>query len=264
LAKIRSKLAWEVLLVDNASTDNTADLIRAADDCGGRLHYLYAPRQGLGAARDFAWRNARGKILSFTDDDCYPAVDYIDAVWDAFERRPEGCLGGRILLFDSSDYPITIDEGTECRTLPAKSFIPAGEFQGANLSFRREVLETIGGFDRELGAGTLFPCEDVDAVAAASWAGFEVGFDPAPVVYHHHRRKSRDVPNLRATYDRGRGAYFAKYLLRKETRATYARAWFAKTLKPSSLLHLGRIYREVSGGLIYALRGHSKKRPKVE
>lgn len=253
LAKIRSRLDWEVLLVDNASTDNTADLIRAADDCGGRLHYLYAPRPGLGAARDFAWRKARGQILSFTDDDCYPAPDYIDAVWNAFARRTEGCLGGRILLFDTSDFPITIDEGTAPRTLPARSFIPAGELQGANLSFRREVLEAIGGFDPQLGAGTPFPCEDVDAVAATSWAGFEVGFDPAPVVYHHHRRKSADIPRLSAAYDRGRGAYFMKYLLRPDSRAKYAKAWLAKIVNPKGLLHLVRIYREISGALTYAL-----------
>src|SRR5687768_3277641 len=122
LAACRSHLDWEVLLVDNASTDNTADVIQAADNLNGKLRYLYAPAVGLGAARDFAWRHARGRVIAFTDDDCYIDPRFVDAVHEAFLSRPEGCLGGRIMLFDRDDWPITIDEREYPVSLPARSF----------------------------------------------------------------------------------------------------------------------------------------------
>ncbi len=75
LARIERKRTWEVLMIDNASTDNTADVLRQADNLGGRLRVARADRIGLGAARDFAWRLAKGDIIAFTDDDCYPASD---------------------------------------------------------------------------------------------------------------------------------------------------------------------------------------------
>jgi glycosyltransferase involved in cell wall biosynthesis len=251
LAQIRSELDWELLLVDNGSDDDTAEVILRADNCGGRLRYLFAPIPGLGAARDVAWRNARGRIIAFSDDDCYPAPDFVDAVWDAFKRRPEGCIGGRILLYDPMDYPVTIDERTQPTTLPPRSFVPAGELQGANLSLRREVLEAIGGVDPAFGAGTRFPCEDVDVVAAASWAGYSVGFDPGPVVHHHHGRRAADLQALRAAYDRGRGAYFAKYLLRTDSRPTYARAWLKQTIGSRNPRDALRLIRECRAASAY-------------
>jgi glycosyltransferase involved in cell wall biosynthesis len=226
LASLRGGKTWEALLVDNASTDDTAGVISRADNCGGRIKYLRVERVGLGAARDAAWRSARGRIIAFTDDDCYVATDYVEAISGAFERRPEvACLGGRILLFDSLDARVTIDEGVLPRSLPPRTFIAAGDLQGANLAFRREALEAIGGFDPAFGAGTLFPCEDVDAVAATVWKGFPAGFEPAATVYHHHGRRAGDITQLLDSYDRGRGAYYAKYILRSDTRSAYIHGW---------------------------------------
>jgi len=247
LAQIRSERPWEALLVDNASTDDTAKVIDAADDCGGRLRHLYEARPGLGAARDGAWRQAKGRLICFTDDDCYLAPDYVDAISEAFRRRPHlGCLGGRILLFDPQDARVTIDERDAPSEIAPYRFMPAGALQGANLSFRRETLERIGGFDPSLGAGTPFPCEDVDAVAATLWAGIPVGFDPGPVVFHHHGRRAADLEAVFEGYDRGRGAYYAKYLLRRDTRSAYFRAWMAivaKYVEPAELAALRREFR---------------------
>jgi glycosyltransferase involved in cell wall biosynthesis len=226
-ATLKTSHAWEVLFVDNASTDATAEIIKAADNCGGRLRYLRVDRIGLGAARDAAWRQANGRVIAFTDDDCYPAEDYADALMAVYHKHPEaGCISGRVLLYDPTDAPMTINERTTPAAIPPYHFIGTGMFQGANISFRRSVLEQIGGFDPELGAGTAFPCEDIDAVAATLWSGTAARYDPAPIIWHHHGRKLTDLKPVVDGYDRGRGAYYAKFLLRPDSRKAYLLGWW--------------------------------------
>jgi len=191
LLRIRSLYEWEAILVDNASTDNTGQVLEQVGTYGGRFRFLRVERIGVGAARDAAWRRARGRIVSFTDDDCYLADDYIDKIVEVFRAHPKvGCVGGRILLYDPLDVRETIDEReAPCEIEPFR-FIMAGALHGANLSLRFEVLTRVGGFDPDLGAGTRFPCEDIDIVASTLWAGYGARFDPGPVVFHHHGRKT--------------------------------------------------------------------------
>jgi glycosyltransferase involved in cell wall biosynthesis len=256
VAALSSRYRWEVLVVDNGSTDETAEVIKAADDCGGRLRYVLVERVGLGAARDAAWREARGRLIAFTDDDCYLDPRFVDAVCEVFEEHPEvGCVGGRIMLFDPEDARVTIDEREEPAELAPYRFVDAGVLQGANLSFRRAVLEKIGGVDPELGAGTPFPCEDIDAVAATLWAGYRIRFDPRPVVHHHHGRRGSDVDRLFVGYDRGRGAYYAKYLLRSDTRMAYLRGWGGRIARRHrDRAALRRLSRELAAAGQYIAR----------
>lgn len=259
ISNISATYAWEALIVDNASTDDTANIIRKYQNICGNLRYLFCDRIGLGAARDFAWREARGEIVAFTDDDCYPKPNYVDAICAAFARHPEAdCIGGRIELFDRDDVAVTIDEGTCVRRYPPYTFLAAGALQGANLAFRREALRISGGFDPELGAGTPFPCEDVDAVAALLWSGREVRFDPEPQVQHHHRRRVHDLPQLMAGYDRGRGAYYAKWILRPQARWLYLRQWLYPVARWHGRDQLPRLWRELRAAQDYLGR---KRRP---
>jgi PST family polysaccharide transporter len=251
-ASLRTTRAVEVLVVDNASSDDTPGVVAEAASRDPRLRRMTVSRRGLGAARDAAWRAARGRIVAFTDDDCYLAEDYADAMLDAFARNPDaGCIGGRILLHDPADAPETIDERDTAACTPPCRFIDAGAVHGANLAFRREALVRAGGFDAAMGAGTSFPCEDIDAAAAVLWSGRAVCFDPAPVVRHHHGRRLHEVPALFRRYDRGRGAYYAKYLLRRDSRAAYRRGWWDSATGQGDLDGLVRVTREARGALAY-------------
>lgn len=252
LIAMKTDLPWEAILMDNASTDDTVDVIRAASVREPRIRYCREDRIGLGAARDRAWREARAPLMSFTDDDCYLAEDYVDAVVAAFREHPNvGVLGGRILLFDPEDARITIDERASPVEIQPRRFVATGTFMGANLSFRREALQTIGGFDPELGAGTPFPCEDIDAAAAVLWSGFLGRYDPRPLVHHHHRRRAKDVPNAVAGYDRGRGAYYAKFLLRPECRWAYTVGWTRRIIRGLSPRGLTKFFRELRSAAAY-------------
>lgn len=254
LARMKTDISWEAILVDNASTDDTMQVLQSFAAQDSRIRVLRVDRVGVGAARDAAWRQARGDIISFTDDDCYVAGDYVDRVVEVFREHPEvGCVGGQIRLYDPTDARITIDErDSACQWAPCR-FLMAGEFHGANLSFRAKALWHSGGFDPELGAGTPFPCEDADAVAALLWAGFAARYDPRPVVLHHHGRKISERDRIMAAYDRGRGAYYAKYILRLDSRRACMKAWWQHAHAFYYVSTLGRLRREVQAAASYML-----------
>jgi glycosyltransferase involved in cell wall biosynthesis len=252
LTKIESDYVWEAIFVDNASTDNTMQVLRDIGDKEGRFRYLRVDRVGLGAARDAGWRQARGRIVSFTDDDCYLAPDYVNKVVEVFSAHPEaGCVGGRILLHDPQDARMTVEERSEPFEIRPFQFLTPGELQGANLSFRVDVLKRVNGFDPDLGAGTKFPCEDIDILASALWAGFPVRFDPRPLVFHHHGRKWSEVDRIVADYDRGRGAYYAKYILRRDTRKEYIINWWRAAHAFYYLSTPRRLFREFKSAAAY-------------
>jgi glycosyltransferase involved in cell wall biosynthesis len=214
LGRLRCREPWELVLVDNGSSDETPRLLAAFRDAApAPCRVLEERRRGSSCAKNTGWRAARGAIVCFTDDDCYPAPDYLDRMLDAFAEPAVGFVAGRLLLYDPSDLPTGIKPETSPREYPPGFAFPPGELHGANFAFRREVLERIDGFDELTGAGTPWPFEDVDAVMRASLFGFAGRYDPRPVVYHHHRRRDRQaLQAVEHGYARGRGAYFVKYL----------------------------------------------------
>lgn len=249
LLRVKSALKWEAIFVDNASNDATSEVLEAfRRSCSIPVTVLTEPRPGAGRARNTGWRAATGSVIGFIDDDCYPAPDYVDQVYKCFENAELGFVGGRVLLHDPTDLRITIREGTEPELLPAGRFIYAGFLQGANWAVRRTALEEVGGFDPNLGPGTPFVCEEVELQARLSAAGWIGAYDPSPLVYHHHRRKSsRDLDALQRTYDLGRGAYYAKCLLDPRLRVRYARKWLS--MMPSG--PASRVRREIGAAAHY-------------
>jgi GT2 family glycosyltransferase len=250
--RMRAHVSWELVIVDNGSTDDTAPrLATFAASLEAPVTVVAEPKPGLGRARNAGVRAARAALLAFTDDDCYPAIDYIDSVVHAFAEPHRGFLGGRILLYDASDHPITIRADASPIPIPPHSVVPTGLVQGANMAFRRSVLETIGGFDDALGPGTPFCSDDVDAVARASAAGFAGSYVPEPIVHHHHgRREPGDIAALWRSYDHGRGAYYAKCIFDLPLRWKIAHHWWQSV----GVQKFGATMRELEGALDYTVR----------
>lgn len=215
----------EFVMVDNGSTDGTEETFLAWVAGRPGMRMVREDLPGSGVARNRGWRAATGKIIAMLDDDCYAQPGFIESFIQVFRENPRvGWGGGRILLHDPLDEPITIDECDHVRHYPARRYLPCGAIHGANFAFRREVLEQIGGFDPRTGAGTPFGCEDIDAMARASWAGWDGIFDPRPVVRHHHgRRQGTGLERLETVYADGAGAYHGKCMLSPPMRWTYSR-----------------------------------------
>ena len=76
---------YEILLVDNNSTDATASVVRAvAEQAHGRIRYVFEERQGLSHARNRGIRLARAPIIAFSDDDVRVAPDWVLQISRAF------------------------------------------------------------------------------------------------------------------------------------------------------------------------------------
>jgi glycosyltransferase involved in cell wall biosynthesis len=206
---------WELVVVDNGSTDGTAALLESLRPAVDGLILVNEPKPGLARARNAGVAASTGEFLAFTDDDCYVSPDFLVRVEERFSDPSIGFAGGRILLHDESDARIGITGMEEALLIPPGSLVPPGVIQGANFAVRRRALADAGGFDPGLGPGTPFNCEDVDCVSRISAAGWVGGFFPEVVVHHHHRRKpgSRELAALLESYARGRGAYYAKSFL---------------------------------------------------
>src|SRR6187551_1034496 len=84
-----SSWAWEVIAVDNNSTDNTravAEMLLA--QYPNRLRYVFEAEQGLSAARNRGIRESRGAIIAFTDDDVRVAPDWVETLRAVFDDHP--------------------------------------------------------------------------------------------------------------------------------------------------------------------------------
>jgi len=265
LACIETDYEWELVIVDNGSSDSTGAFLASLPRRINNANVItgFEPKRGIAAARNKGLSLARGDVIAFTDDDCYVLRNYVDVMISSFELNSEiGFVGGRILLYDQSDFKMTIQECEDYFALQPRTFIAAGTIQGANMAFRKAVLDRIGGFDEGLGAGTAFACEDIDAVTAASWAGIAGAYDPRPTVYHHHRRKTKHEQNvLRKSYDKGRGAYYVKYILRRDSRSKYLKTWIRFVTRGiingnfrQRCWAMRQSLRELSGGFHYAVR----------
>lgn len=253
---------WELVLVDNGSTDETPTAIReftVSSTCS--VKSVREERPGVSRARNAGLKASEGSIVCFTDDDCYPDPDLPVRILEVFDANQAlGFLGGRVLLWDPEDLPITIQVSEERTRFPEGSFIVPGVIHGANMSVRRDLLIEVGGFDERLGPGSLVPAgEDCDLVSAISAAGYQGIYEPSAVVYHHHRRRSAEEGRrLLSQYDLGRGAYYVKCLLDSRRRGGAARQWYwqaraAVSALPSDRSRLASLVREVHGASKYLL-----------
>ena len=238
-SKIETNLPWELVIVDNNSSDNTAELItNYAQSATFSIKLVKEQRQGLGNARNCGVRHARFDIVALTDDDCYPASNYIDALHQSFldnskKYRNLGFLGGKVELFDSRDLPITIQTSRLFQVYSKNKVVKPGQIHGANFAFYKAVVEELGYFDPLFGSGAHFPCEDIDLMALCLAKGYVGIYDPNVVVQHDHGRRTQDeLAKLEKSYDVGRGAFLYKHVvLGKGLRYQYFMYWLKESIK---------------------------------
>jgi GT2 family glycosyltransferase len=232
-------LAWELLVVDNNSSDGTAAVVsRFGEGAPFPVRYIHEPRGGIAVARNRAAAEARGEVIAFTDDDCIVAADWAARIADEFARDPAlVMLGGRVELYDAADAPIGIRTGREPRELSDEM----SNFEaliGANMALRLSASRRIGGFDPTFGAGSgiVGSSEDTEFTYRMLKSGGRVAYLPDILVYHHHGRRHGELPRRRFDYTQGRGAIYAKHVLRGDPAAMRMMRW-----------ELGKLLRVVCG-----------------
>ena len=255
LSRLQASEPWQLIIVNNGSTDATQDLL---DHFAERdpMHVILVQEAvpGVANAQNAGLKHASGDILAFTDDDCYPEPDYLERVRECFLETPIDYLGGRVLLYDPQDAPVTIQTRETRVNLSPNCYIPAGIIHGAAFAFTRNAIDALGGFDPAWGpGGALNSGNDIDALIRCSALGFRGAYDPRPVVYHHHRRRwGADVDQVLKRYDVSRGAGYFLGISNTATRRAYI--WPVLRRVAGNILkgHWGTLGRELSGAYRFA------------
>ncbi|MBI9075611.1 MAG: glycosyltransferase family 2 protein [Desulfatibacillum sp.] len=194
---------FEVLVVDNKSTDNTPQVIRALLVGNSRLRAVGERRQGLSHARNRAIAEARGKFLIFVDDDAALCPEYLARLDRVFQEVPDaGSVGGPISLGWLGPRPSWYETGLDiwCNRLdhgPLRCFLKYPKIlYGTNMAFPKKVLEGVGGFHTGLGRSGkgLADSEDLEIMLRIARAGPPIVYDPGLSVTHYitEDRLSRD------------------------------------------------------------------------
>jgi glycosyltransferase involved in cell wall biosynthesis len=255
IAAIESSRPWEVIVVDNGSSDDTqAALEEARAVLPVPLTVVNEPVPGITRSRNRGWQAASGDVVVFTDDDCYPTPDFVERVAARFDRDAGlAFVGGAVHLHDPEDARLATVTRQALLDIHPGMFITAGTILSANLAFRRSVLEAIGGFDDVFAYGNGAGGGDVDVVARAAASGWRGLYDPEIVVRHHHGRKpGPDADRALHSYDIGRGVFYAKCALDGRMRRTYLAGWLVLTWgRVRRRESLRPVLRELRGALRY-------------
>ncbi|BAY63319.1 glycosyl transferase family protein [Calothrix brevissima NIES-22] len=191
-------LAWEIIVVDNNSTDNTADLIKnyqAGWQCPYPLKYCFEAKQGAGYARKRAVEEAKGKFIGFLDDDNYPVSNWVAVAYAFGQKYPQaGAYGSQIhpdweveppkdfqriapflAITERGDLPLIYE--------PHQRLLPPS----AGLVIRRQAwLESIPSQMILTGrvSNNTLTSEDLEMLSYLQKSGWEIWYNPEMEIYH--------------------------------------------------------------------------------
>ena len=192
-AQTFSRVRFEVLLVDDGSTDNTAvvvnELIRSSSF---RIRFYRRDHEGPGPARNFGMSQAEGEYFLFIDSDCIADKDWLTRLSEAIDTENPDAFGGPDSVLDSfSPLQKAID-------FAMTSFLTTGGMRGHskkklakfyprsfNMGIHHKIYETLGGM------GTLRHGQDLEFSRRIVASGAKVISIPGAIVYHKRRTSLR-------------------------------------------------------------------------
>lgn len=190
-------IAWEVIVVDNNSHDETAATVARYQKQWPHpypLRYVFEPKQGAGFARQRAIQCAHSPLVGFLDDDNLPSLTWVSAAYHFAQRHPHaGVYGSRIRgdfeinppdHFDRIASLLALTERGPSPILypPEKKVLPPG----AGMVVRRQAWIDHVPPDKNLGikVGKRDAAEDLEAVLYIQKGGWQIWYNPAMRLYH--------------------------------------------------------------------------------
>jgi glycosyltransferase involved in cell wall biosynthesis len=182
---VQCDVDFEVIVIDDCSTDDTAEVLRR-EAGSGRLaltHDRTATNSGPATARNLGWRRARADLVAFIDDDCVPEPGWLTGLLGA-ARQPRDGGGWELVQGATLPFP----EQAAGRG-PFARFVwvdqDYGRYETCNIAYSRELLVRLGGFDESFGTvgGSPVWGEDTDLGWRAREAGARVGFEPTALAH---------------------------------------------------------------------------------
>lgn len=183
---------WEVIIVDNASTDDTASIAKKFIDQHPLLpfRYVYEVQKGLSYARNRSIAEAAADIITFIDDDAEAVPHFVTCILQFMQANPTAAgAGGRVLpKYSESPEPVwmnkylngyigKVDHGGSPRVFEGNMKYPIG----CNMTYRKTLLEQSGGFNNQL----TFRGDDKHIFFAVTKINPAVYYLPDALVYHN-------------------------------------------------------------------------------
>ena len=184
---------FEVIIVDNNSTDNSADIAQSFCEKYSHFRLIHEPAQGLSNARNRGWKDSRGTYIAFLDDDAQADKSWCERIVNAFTTvKPQPvAVGGQIRPHFQSPPPEWFMDSFEVRSWGDKPHFldsPYARFgfSGSNMAFLKKVLEQSNGFSPHLGitGATLRMGEESDLFSRIYQENPLFWYDPDILVYH--------------------------------------------------------------------------------
>ena len=157
----KADVTYEIIVVDNNSTDGTSALIHGyAARPGEVVRYVFEGREGASATRNAGIGAARGETIAFVDDDVRVHPGWLQALADAYRAHPNAWgVGGRVILGLPERCPPWFDPGSRITEYLSRLDVGDETLQihypismlGANMSVTREALSRVGLFNPDLG-----------------------------------------------------------------------------------------------------------------
>ncbi|MDJ0537022.1 MAG: glycosyltransferase family 2 protein [Xenococcaceae cyanobacterium MO_207.B15] len=187
---------YEILVIDNGSTDNTRELVESKLN-DPRLKYFYEPELGLSVARNRGAKETTAPVLAYLDDDAEASSQWLRVITTAFKDNAQLAIAGgkvTLLLPEDTILPNWISEsmtsslgaydlGTEVVYVDNPNLTP----RGLNYAIRRTFLDTVGGFDPNLGrvGKNLLSNEELFMTELALKQGWQVAYLPEALAAHN-------------------------------------------------------------------------------
>jgi len=179
---VRARLPrLDVLVINDGSTDSTSAIVKEHE----KARLLSIAHSGLATARNEGLKNTSGDIVAFLDSDAYPSPEWPYYLALGFDDEDVVGVGG------PNECPA--DASLRAQQVAASPGGPihvllsddrAEHVPGCNMAFTRSALEELGGFDPIYTVAG----DDVDFCWRVLDRGWEIGFQPAALVWHHPRR----------------------------------------------------------------------------
>ena len=176
----QTRLPDEIVMVDDGSSDRTADIIREFSVQNNCIKYIYQKNAGIAVARNKAWRSADADVCVFTDGDCVPEKTWIEYLLRPFDDQQVGAVAGTYKTMNTESL-LARFIGQE---ISWKYRNVTGEINAHgtyNLAVRRVVLEEFGGFNEAFNVSG----EDWDLTCRIS-KQYKIIFVPQAIVGHYH------------------------------------------------------------------------------
>ncbi len=170
---------YEVIVVNDGSTDSTQEIAERYD-----VKLINLKNGGLSNARNTGIYESSGDIVAYIDDDAYPDPQWLKYLALAYHGTDFGGMGGPNIAPLSDGFIaecVANAPGRPVHVLHTDEI--AEHIPGCNMSFRREVLLDVGGFDPVYTAAG----DDVDICWRVQSRGYRIGFHPSAFVWHHCR-----------------------------------------------------------------------------